>query len=187
MQRHPLDRPWCEELVLDDQRRVLVRPIEPADAEPLRHGFTLLSPEEVRSRFLHPMSELTPALARQLTELDPARAFALVVAEPGPPGQSLIGAVVRASIEPEQRRAEFAIIVGRLLAGQGLGRLLMKKVIRWARLKRLEELYGDVLADNAQMLALVRGLGFHVEPLAGEPGLARVRLDLRRARPGAGS
>jgi hypothetical protein len=59
--------------------------------------------------------------------------------------------------------------------------------MRWARLKRLDELYGDVLADNTQMLALVRGLGFHVEPLAGEPGLARVRLDLRRARPGTQS
>ena len=166
--------------MLEGQRRVLVRPIDPADAAPLRHGFGLLSTDEVRMRFLHPMSELTPALARQLTTLDPARDFALVVAEPLPPGDALIGAVVRASIDPVGRRAEFAIIVARLLAGQGLGRLLMRKLIRWARLKRLDELYGDVLVENVQMLALVRTLGFHAEPLAGEPGVMRVRLDLRR-------
>ena len=179
MQRIPMGKPWCEELALADGRRVLLRPIEPADAEPLRQAFALLSPEEVRMRFLHPMAELSPVLAQQLTQLDPARAFALVVAEPLPPGEALIGAVARAAIDPVGHRAEFAIIVARMLTGQGLGRLLMKKLIRWARLKRLEELYGDVLADNRQMLQLVRALGFHVEPLAGEPGMMRVRLPLR--------
>ena len=180
IKRHRLDRPWTEELVLDGGRRVVVRPIEPADAPPLRYGFSLLSSDEVRLRFLHPMSELTPALAQQLTELDHAREFALVVAEPLPPGEALIGAVVRAAIDPDGRRAEFAIIVARLLTGQGLGRLLMRKVIHWARLKRLDELYGDVLVDNGQMLTLVRALGFHGEPVPGEPGVVRMRLDLRR-------
>src|SRR5690606_22350751 len=82
VQRRRMPQPWTEELLLDDRRQVVVRPIDPADAEPLRYGFSLLSQEEVRMRFLHPMSELTPALARQLTHLDGRRDFALVVAEP---------------------------------------------------------------------------------------------------------
>src|SRR5690606_5604465 len=92
------------------------------------------------------------------------------------PGASAPGAVPS---RLGSRKAEFAIIVGRILTGQGLGRLLMRKAIRWARLKRLDELYGDVLADNGQMLALVRELGFRIEPLAGERGVMRVRLALR--------
>lgn len=182
MQRTSLPDPWCEQIVLDDGRRLLLRPIEPGDAEPLRAGFSLLTHEEVRMRFLHPMKELTPALAQQLTTLDRRRDFALVIAEPGPAGESLVGAVARASIDPVGRRAEFAIIVSRFLAGQGLGRMLMKKLVRWARLKRLDELYGDVLDENTAMLTLARALGFHAEVHPHERGLVRVRLDLRARR-----
>jgi RimJ/RimL family protein N-acetyltransferase len=181
MQSEPLPQRWCERLRLDDGRELLLRPIEPADAEPLRAGFALLTPEEVRLRFLHPLKELTPELARQLTHLQPKRDFALVAAEPLPPGQALVGAVARGSVDADGRRAEFAILVSRYLAGQGLGALMMKRVIRWAKLKRLDELYGDVLDENTAMLALAQQLGFQRELLQDEPGMVRVRLPLRRA------
>lgn len=179
MQRRPLPQRWCEELVLDDGRRLVVRPIDPLDAEPLRRGFHLLTPEEIRLRFLHPMKEMSVEMAQRLTRLDPAREFALVAAEPLPPGQALVGAVVRAYVCPGERRAEFAILVSRFLAGRGLGRHLMRRVIRWAWLKRLDEIYGDVLDENTAMLDLAAELGFSREPLASDPGVIRVRLRLR--------
>lgn len=181
MQREPLPQRWSERLRLHDGREVLVRPICPADAAPLRAGFALLRPEEVRLRFLHPLKELSPAMAKQLTELDRRNEFALVVAEPLPPGEALVGAVARAVIDPGTRRAEFAILVSRFLAGQGLGVLLMKRLIRWARLKRLDELYGDVLDENSAMLALAQQLGFRRE-LGEEPGVIRVTLPLAKAK-----
>jgi RimJ/RimL family protein N-acetyltransferase len=180
MQRESLPQRWNERLRLDDGRELLMRPIEPADAEPLRAGFALLTPEEVRLRFLHPLKEMSPEMAHRLTNLDPRRDFALVAAEPLPPGEALIGAVGRASLDADGRRAEFAILVSRFLAGQGLGALLMKQVIRWARLKRLDELYGDVLDENTPMLGLAQFLGFTREPLMDDPGIIRVRLPLRR-------
>jgi RimJ/RimL family protein N-acetyltransferase len=155
-----------------------LRPIEPADAEPLRVGFSLLTPEEVRLRFLHPLKQLTPEMARRLTHLDAEREFALVAAEPLPPGEALVGAVVRASIDPDGRCADFAILVSRFLAGQGLGQLLMKRVIRWARLKRLDQLHGDVHEDNDGMLHLAQQLGFRRETVHDEPGIMRITLDL---------
>jgi RimJ/RimL family protein N-acetyltransferase len=179
MLRQPLPQRWHERLSLSDGRELLLRPIVPEDAEPLRAGFALLTPEEVRLRFLHPLKELSPDLLHRLTRLDPRRDFALVAAEPLPPGEALIGAVARASIDEHGRRAEFAILVSRFLAGQGLGVLMMKRLIRWARLKKLDELYGDVLDENSTMLALAQRLGFHREPLADEPGIIRVRLALR--------
>ena len=179
MRREPLPSRWQEKLVLDDGRELWLRPIEPADAEPLRAGFALLTPEEVRLRFLHPLKELTPDMARRLTHLDPQREFALVAAEPLPPGEALVGAVARASIEGDGRQAEFAILVSRFLAGRGLGWLMMKRIIRWAKLKRLDELYGDVLDENSQMLTLAQALGFRREPLHDDPGIVRVRLALR--------
>lgn len=180
MRREPLPQRWCERLRLDDGRELLLRPIEPADAAPLRAGFALLTPEEVRLRFLHPIKELTPEMAEHLTRLVPRRDFALVAAEPLPPGEALVGAVARASIDDGTQRAEFAILVSRFLAGQGLGALMLKRVIQWARRKRLEELYGDVLDENTAMLGLAQQLGFSREPLQDEPGMSRVRLPLRR-------
>ncbi len=180
LRREAFAPPWHQHLSLPDGRDLLLRPISPADAGPLRQGFALLTPEEVRLRFLHPLKELTPEVAHRLTHLDPKREFALVAAEPLPEGEALVGAVARVSIEGDGRRAEFAILVSRFLAGQGLGALMLRRLIRWARLKRLDELYGDVLDENRPMLALAHALGFRRELLHEEPGLVRVSLDLRR-------
>jgi RimJ/RimL family protein N-acetyltransferase len=177
--REAFGPPWHHHLTLADGRELLLRPISPLDAEPLRAGFALLSPEEVRLRFLHPIKEMTPDMAHKLTHLNPKREFALVAAEPLPPGEALVGAVVRASIDDDGRRAEFAILVSHRLARQGLGSLLLKRAIRWAKLKRLDELYGDVLDENTPMLALAQSLGFHRETVPHDPGMIRVRLPLR--------
>lgn len=171
---------WSQRLQLDDGRILWLRPLDPADAEPIRQTFSLLSPEEIRMRFLHPVKELTPDMTRRLTELDPSHEFALVAAEPLPPGEALVGAVARLSIDEGTRRAEYAILVSHFLTGKGLGRMLMKQLIRWARLKRLDEIYGDVLDENTAMLDLARSLGFRREMLPDDPGIVRVRLDLRR-------
>jgi RimJ/RimL family protein N-acetyltransferase len=171
--------PWHEQLRLANGREVLIRPIRPDDAVPLRAGFELLHPEEIRQRFLYALKELTPEMAERLTHPDPRREFALVVAEPLPPGEALVGGVARAAIGHDPREAEFAILVSRYIAGMGLGRHLMRRLVRWARGRKLQRLYGDVLEHNQPMLALAASLGFRREP-AHAPGLVRVVLDLGR-------
>lgn len=170
--------PWHEQLTLANGREVLIRPIRPADAEPLRAAFGLLRPDEIRQRFLHAVKELSPETANKLASPDPRSEFALVAAEPLPPGEALIGAVARASIEAGTKRAEFAILVSHYVAGMGLGRHMMGRLVRWAKAKRLEQLYGDVLDSNQPMLSLVHSLGFTREH-GDAPGLARVVLNLR--------
>lgn len=180
MQRRKLAQPWNESLVMDDGMELLVRPIDPADTEALRDGFNQLSAEEIRQRFLHTVKELTPESARRLTHLDRRTEFALVVADPLPPGQARIGGVARAALDADGRHAEFGIVVARRLAGRGLGRLLLRRIIQWCRLKRLDSIHGDVFEDNAAMLGLARHLGFEREPHPDGYGIARIRLDLRR-------
>lgn len=178
--------PWHERKRLLNGREVLIRPIRPEDAEPLRLGFGLLRPDEIRQRFLFAIKELTPETAARLTRPDPEREFALVVAEPMPPGEALIGAVARVAITPGTREAEFAILVSHFIAGMGLGRHLMLRLVRWARRKRLERLYGDVLEHNTAMLGLAHSLGFHRES-SDTPGLTRVTLALEpEAAPSTG-
>ena len=169
--------PWHEHIRLSNGREVLVRPIRPADAEPLRQGFALLEPDEIRQRFLHAVNELTPDMADRFVRPDAKREFALVAAEPLPPGEALVGAVARASVSDSGREAEFAILVSHYINGMGLGRHLMRRLVRWARGRKLERLYGDVLEHNVPMLALAESLGFRREP-TDQPGLVRVVLDL---------
>jgi RimJ/RimL family protein N-acetyltransferase len=172
--------PWHERLRLRDGREVLVRPIRPEDAAALHAGFPLLQPEEIRQRFLHAgRRELPMQEAERLARPDPRREFALVAAEPLPPGEALVGAVARTSVPEGSRDAEFAILVSRFIAGQGLGRHLMRRLVRWAKGKKLAHMHGHVLADNTPMLGLADSLGFRREE-SGEPGLVHVVLDLGR-------
>lgn len=178
--------PWHEQLRLPNGREVLIRPIRPDDAVPLRAGFPLLQPDEIRQRFMYSLKELTPEMADHLTRPDPRREFAIIAAEPLPPGEALVGAVARVSMidkttEDDRRQAEFAILVSHFIAGMGMGRHLMRRIVRWARGKKLERLYGDVLEQNQPMLALAKSLGFHRESID-TPGMVRVVLDLKPPR-----
>jgi RimJ/RimL family protein N-acetyltransferase len=168
-------------VLLPNGRELLVRPIVPADAPALRAGFQVLSPEEVRLRFLHPIAELSEAQAQRLASADPRREreFVLVAAEPLPPGEALVLALARASLrEDSARDAEFGLIVGRLVSGQGLGKLLVRRLLAWARRRRLHSLRGTVSLDNAPMLQLAQELGFSRQHVPGEPGTARIELAL---------
>lgn len=169
--------PWHDEVRLANGREILIRPIRPDDAMPIRAGFSLLQPDELRHRFLQEMSELTPEMAERLTRPDPKTTFVLVAAENLPPGEALVGAVARIAISQGTRDAEFAILVGQHIAGMGVGRQLMLRLVRWAKGKKLDRLYGKVPEENQPMLALAESLGFRSEGAAGQ-GLARVVLDL---------
>lgn len=173
--------PWHEYKQLLNGREVLIRPIRPEDAEPLRVGFGLLRPDEIRQRFLYAIKELTPETAAKLCRPDPEREFALVVSEPMPPGEALIGAVARVSIAPGAHEGEFAILVSHFISGMGLGRHLMLRLVRWARRKQLTRLYGEVLEHNTAMLGLMQSLGFHRQS-SDSPGLVRVTLDLTQVQ-----
>ena len=175
--------PWHESLRLANGREVLVRPIRPEDAEPLQASFVLLEPDEVRNRFLHRVSELTVEDVHRLTHPDPRTEFALVVAEPYPAGEALIGAVGRVFLQPGGGDAEFSILVSKYIRAMGLGRHLILRLVRWARGQKVERLYGDVFDQNQPMLSLCESLGFTRQQDQDTPGLFRVMLDLREQHP----
>jgi RimJ/RimL family protein N-acetyltransferase len=122
-------------------------------------------------------------MAERLTRPDPKSEFALVAAEPYPPGEALVGAVARAAIVPGTRDAEFAILVSHYLTGMGLGRHLMRRLVRWAKGRRLERLYGDVLDYNQPMISLAESLDFTREASPDQPSLVRMVLALRAPHP----
>lgn len=161
-------------------RELLLRNIDPNDADALRRGFSGLTPEEVRMRFLHPINELTEQVAARLCNINPATEIAFVLLDPGAPDAPTLRAVARAYIDPATLVAEFAIVVHHDFAGQGLGTLLMRRLIEACRTRGVVEIWGHVLNDNSAMLELSRRLGFERHSDFHDPGIVRVSLDLTR-------
>ncbi|MEQ8660877.1 MAG: GNAT family N-acetyltransferase, partial [Gammaproteobacteria bacterium] len=167
-----------EEAVERDGKHYLLRPIRPEDEPALLRTFSRLTPEEIRFRFFVPRRFLDHLSAARFTQIDYDRQMALVLCEPRAAGDDEIHAVVRLIEEPDRARAEFAIVVERSLAGQGLGTALMQRIIAYARTRGIGEIYGEVLADNHRMLRLCRELGFSEALAASEPGVLHVSLAL---------
>ncbi|MGY0650344.1 N-acetyltransferase family protein [Luteimonas sp. A537] len=177
--------PWHEEIRLGNGRDVLIRPIRSEDAPVLRAGFELMEPGELGRHLLAGADAMGAEEAMRLAQPDARTAFTLVVSEPLPPGEAMLSGLAHAAVVPGTREARFAILVGRNVAGMGLGRHLMRRVARWARGKRLDAVHGDVLEDNGPLLDLARSMGFELVEGA-DPGFVRLRLPLAATTPVAG-
>jgi acetyltransferase len=174
----PYPKELEEDVPLGDGRTLLLRPIRPEDEPSLQAAFAKLTPEEVRLRFFVPMKTLSHVMAARFTQLDYDREMALVLTGHGAPGRTDILGVVRITADPDNERAEYAVIVRKEMTGMGLGVLLMRRIIDYARSRGIGEIYGDVLADNTTMLKLCRVLGFTWPSLPDEAGVVRVTLKL---------
>jgi acetyltransferase len=154
---------------------VRLRPVRPEDEPAFVRAFARLSPRTVRLRFFAPLKEMSHALAARLTQIDYEREMALLLTDADGAGDIL--GVVRLMADPDNSRAEFAIVVRDDMAGQGLGTLLMQKIVAYGRGRGIREIFGDVLAENETMLDLCRRLGFAVAPAAAD-GVRRATLSL---------
>jgi len=154
-------------LTLRNGRRVRVRSIRPADANMDRAFFAGLSRESRYMRFMQHVTELTPELVQQFTEIDGTREMALVALDDAS-GDDKIVAVARyvAATGREGETGEFAIVVADAWQRNGLGRALMELLIDGARRHGLRKLVGSILAVNSSMRSLAAALGFsmHADP-----------------------
>lgn len=166
----------CE---LPDGRVFLIRPILPEDEPEFQELIRRLPREDIRLRFFQPLRELSHAMAARLTQLDYEREMAIVVTEPNVlPGKGTLWAAVRCNADPDLEKAEYSIIVDRALTGLGMGPMLMRYIIEYAKSRGIKELFGEVLRENEPMLRLNRALGFTITAAPDDPGVLHVSLPL---------
>ena len=77
--------------------------------------------DEIRLRFLHAMQFLSHEMAARLTQIDYDREMALVLCEPTAQKESALYGMVRITADPDNARAEFAILIHHDMTGMGLG------------------------------------------------------------------
>jgi len=155
---------------------VLIRQARSEDTALYSDFLRNVSAEDLRLRFFGQITALDAAKIDKFTELDYRHEMAFVALDQDT-GHML--GLVRLIDEIDQRTAQFAILVRSPLKGHGLGWLLMQRVIDYAK-KSLRRVYGDVLAENTNMLQMCAELGFRAEDVGF--GIRRVLLDLEKTR-----
>ncbi len=165
------DGTWLDmrQMRLDDEARV-------------KQALNTLSANARRNRFFGSIAEFSDDAVHRLVAIDPHKEYLLVVVrcEDGVEVPIAGGRFVE---HDEQAECSFSLLIGDAWQGQGIGRRLLKALLREASLRGLRTMRGDVLADNRPMLQLARSLHFAL--VDGEQGDGVVQLV--RELPGAAS
>ncbi|MCK5099854.1 MAG: GNAT family N-acetyltransferase, partial [Desulfobacteraceae bacterium] len=142
-------------------KKYFIRPIRPSDADLLIAHFHSLSEKSIYMRFFSPLKQLSKALLIKLTQIDYDREIALVALMGKGPEKKITG-VCRIILEPDQTRAEFAIVISDGWQGEGIGYSLLKQCLKAAEAMGVKQVIGIVLTENTQMKKLGKKLGFSV-------------------------
>lgn len=174
----PYPRALEEAVVLRSGETVLLRPIRPED-EPAHDDFvSRVSAEDFRLRFFSPMRALPHTEMARFTQIDYEREMAFIATRTAESGHPETLGVVRAITDPDNQRAEFAVLVRSDFKGHGLGEALMRKIIDYCRQRGTGEIVGDILRENQAMRTLAAELGFKAVSRPGSD-VIEVSLPLR--------
>jgi len=168
MQRRQFDDAYRERATLRDGTTVQLRAVQPGDKELLLEGFHHLSPQSRYLRFHAVKPELSAADLAYLTELDGENHVALgAVAREADGRECGLGVARFIRLQDRPNVAEAAVAVVDDLQGQGLGTLLLHRLVAAARERGIDTFQFSVLLENRVMLELLRGLApavrMHVE------------------------
>jgi acetyltransferase len=168
-----------ETVRLQDGRTVTLRPIRPDDAPRLQEGFARLSQQSIYLRFLKTASGLSDAEAHQLATVDYQTQMALVGAVQED-GEERLVAVARYSVIPADTPglAEAAIIVRDDYQGQGLGKILIKRLLQYGRRHGVQKLVATVHSSNARIQRFITKSGLPFEKRMLEPGVWEYHIRL---------
>jgi RimJ/RimL family protein N-acetyltransferase len=164
---------------LRDGTRVSIRPIRPEDAPRLQALFTRLSPTSIYLRFLGYRKMPSDEEARSLAEVDYHNRMAFVAFVESELEERIIGVARYAAVENAvPRAAEAAVVVEDEYQGRGLGTILLKRLVDYAREDGVHSLWATVHRNNAQILRFVKRSGLPVERRALTEGTWDIRVHL---------
>ena len=171
---------------LRDGRRVLIRPIGPADLDALKRFFGALSPATSRLRFHASIKEVPDRLLREFTQPDQREHVGFIAeAEARRAGEApRLVAEARFVRCPDSNAAEFALVVADGWRRIGLGSSLIRALLHHARLSGVQRLCGDSLADNEALQRFMRSVGARRSGSIERPGTVRQCLSTEGAQPG---
>lgn len=164
----------CEEIVLLKNAKLLLRPVRPEDADLIKQHVSLMSDASREMRFISKSKELPPSLLAQFTQVDYSREFALILQDP----QLRPLALASYTADECGNSCEFGISLLDEMQGRGVGRLLMERLIKRAKLQGFHTMRAEILADNHAMQKLSLRLGFLLSKHPHDPSMVEAHLTL---------
>lgn len=162
-----------------------IRPLRPDDREREIAYINGLSARSRYFRLFTPLKFLPRHLLDQLMDIDYRQRMALVATTQQDGVEQFVG-VARYCATDEPGTAELGISVSDAWQRSGIGSLLLRQLIAYAREQNIQRLIGLVLPDNEAMVALARRLGFTVRYDAGQH-LFRMSCEITPARRESGA
>lgn len=172
------DLPEPDTIVLEDGTTVVIRPIRPDDAAYLKSTFPRLSAQSIYFRFMTYKRELTDEEARRFANVDYVTQMAFV-ALCEEDGEEVVAGVARYALldTAQPGIAEAAVIVGDEYQGRGIGKILLDRLLKYARQRGLRALRGNLLLENDRMMGMVARSGLPYQKRYAE-GYWEVTVDL---------
>jgi acetyltransferase len=166
---------------LKDGTPVTVRPIVPEDEPLLAKFHQTLSDRSVYMRYFHILPLGNRVEHKRLANIchaDQDREMVLVAESnsPEPGGRKIIG-VGRWNKFPGTNHAEIAVLVSDEFQNHGVGTELFARLIEFARAKKIQRLFAEILPENLGMQHVARKLGFQLSREISDP-IITATLDL---------
>jgi acetyl coenzyme A synthetase (ADP forming)-like protein len=149
------------EVLLRDGSRILLRPIRIDDTKRLIAFFSRLSTRTKYLRFQHIPKEMGLDEATRFCTVDYTNTFALVAEVAKQQGKEIV-AIGRYCRLPRAHSAEVDFVIEDSYQGKGIGTRLMEQLSNAALDNGITTFEGDVLAENDQMINVLRAYGFHI-------------------------
>lgn len=142
-------------------RKAIVRAIRGEDEPNHLEFYNKLSPQSIRLRYFYSRGVPTHQELANWTQIDYDRemAFIISIKREDKEGMETLG-VVRAVTDADNVRAEFSVVIRDDLQGEGLGVILMQKIIDYCRSRDTLQIIGSTLPANKGMQNLAKKLGF---------------------------
>jgi acetyltransferase len=176
----PYPSQWAQTLHWQGQD-LCVRPIRPEDGPQHRAFLEQLSPEDLQLRFFSTSRTLAQSETARLTQIDYAREMAFIATRLRADASEEILGVVHAVTDPDNVDAEFGVVVRSDLHAQGLGHLLMQRMMGHLAARGTQRMTADVLRINAPMRELLQTLGFSLDLQGGDAQTLRYARSLQAA------
>ena len=152
-------RQHTDELRLRGGQTVVVRFVEPSDAQDLQAYFRSLSVRSRYNRFLGAMSELPESELDHFIHVGERDRFSVIAVMTTDGIESIVGEA-RYGFETSSASFEFGVSIGDSWQGLGIGSALVRNLECRAAALGATRMFGDTLRSNEVMMGVARKAGF---------------------------
>jgi acetyltransferase len=166
---------WTSHVVLADGTQLCIRPLRADDRSRESDFFPSLSEQTRYLRLFAPLKFLPPHLLNRQLDVDYCQRMALLGTVQQDGAERIVG-IARYGVTDRADTVEFGIAVADNWQRHGIGRLLVRHLMQFARWRGYRRMTGMVQLENERMLSLAKSLGFAASHA--DSGAATVEHDL---------